>query len=216
MKLYNSNLSPYCSRCRILIYAKGLDVELVPPPEAGIKSPEYLAVNPMGKLPTLVTDSWSFGESEVINEYLEGVYPEPSLRPASAEGLVRARLLQRIVDLYLGPPLTRLFSQMDPSTRDAKVVEEALAELDKALGHIASYLDEGSYAVGDKLSHADCTLVPTLFFINALLPALGRPDPFVAASKVGAYFKAVRSDAAVAKVLGELQAALAERMAQGR
>ena len=52
MKLYSLDLSPYASRVRVSIYAKKLPIEIVAPPAAGIKSAEYLALNPMGKIPT--------------------------------------------------------------------------------------------------------------------------------------------------------------------
>ena len=52
MKLYNSNLSPFASRCRIQIYAKGLDVAMADPP-GGAGSAAYKAINPTGKVPAL-------------------------------------------------------------------------------------------------------------------------------------------------------------------
>ncbi len=53
MKLYSLDLSPYAARVRISIYAKKLPIEIVAPPAAGIKSAEYLALNPMGKIPDM-------------------------------------------------------------------------------------------------------------------------------------------------------------------
>ena len=50
MKLYNVYGSPIAARCRIQIYAKELDVEIVEPP-GGVSSPEYKAINPTGKVP---------------------------------------------------------------------------------------------------------------------------------------------------------------------
>ena len=51
MKLYSVDLSPYATRVRMAIHAKGLDIEIAPPPGGDLKSAEYLAVNPMGKVP---------------------------------------------------------------------------------------------------------------------------------------------------------------------
>ena len=58
MKLYSVALSPFAARVRMAIYAKKLDqIEILPPPGGGTKSPEYLAIHPMGKVPALVTVS---------------------------------------------------------------------------------------------------------------------------------------------------------------
>src|SRR3569832_1120323 len=54
MKLYSANLSPFAARPRIAIYAKGLAVEILPPP-GGPGSAAYKAINPTGKVPCLVT-----------------------------------------------------------------------------------------------------------------------------------------------------------------
>src|SRR5207302_4582231 len=52
MKLYGINLSNFMTKSRIVVYEKGANVEIVGPP-GGTKSPEYLKINPLGKIPTL-------------------------------------------------------------------------------------------------------------------------------------------------------------------
>jgi glutathione S-transferase len=52
--------------------------------------PEYLAVNPKGVVPTLLVDGEIVGESSTINEFLDDLVPEPSLRPS--DPLERARM----------------------------------------------------------------------------------------------------------------------------
>jgi len=82
---------------RLLLYAKGIDVEIVEPPgfHASTQSKgDYLRINPIGRVPTLVLDDGrALPESEVICEYLEDAYPEPSLRPADPWDRARMRLL---------------------------------------------------------------------------------------------------------------------------
>ncbi len=214
MKLYQLDLSPFASRVRIQLYAKGLDVELADPP-GGLSSDEYKKINPTGRVPALEVDGTVIPESTVILEYLEDRFPEPSLRPAEAPDRARARLIARCTDLYVAPPLLALFGQRDPATRDAKVVEEKLGELRSAFDLVEGFLAPGPYAVGATLSLADCTLFPIFFFATRLLPLLGDKDPMAERPRLSAWWEAVRKDEAVAKVNGEMEKALQEFLAQG-
>jgi glutathione S-transferase len=53
-------------------------------------TPDYLAVNAKGVVPTLRYDGRLIPESSIINEFLDDRYPQPSLRPA--DPLARARM----------------------------------------------------------------------------------------------------------------------------
>lgn len=208
MKLYSGYLSPYASRARLAVYAKGLDVEILPPP-GGPRSEAYLAINPIGKLPCLVTDDGhAVPESGIIVEYLEALYPERPLTPASPEEATRARLLARIGELYILPPLTRLFDQVKPDTRDQAVVDAASADLARGLDSLEAFLDgAGPYAVGRHLTLADCQLVPTLFFVRAVGPVFGQ-DWITPRPRVAAYARAVAADEHVGRINAELMDAL--------
>lgn len=217
MKLYSVNLSPFAGRARLAIYAKALPVEVSYPPAGGLKSPEYLALNPMGKMPCLVTDAGvGVPESEVILEYLEDAFPEPSLRPASAEDKARARLIGRIGELYVGAAAGPLFGQLDPAKRDAAVIDAQIEKLHQGLDWLSQQLGEGDYAVGDGLTTADCMVAPTLFWIHVFARAFERPDLLDRHPKVTRYTERVRRDPAVAKVWEELSAAVAHFQATGK
>ena len=213
MKLYNSNLSPFASRVRAQIYAKGLSVELVDPP-GGPHSPEYANINPMEKIPALDDNGFHLPESATIMDYIEDRFPNPSLRPEDPKARATVRLLARIADLYILGALVPLFAQVNPKTRDEKVTDAALTDLAKALVNAERYLDQGNYAVGGRLSLADCTLAPALFFVEKLGPAFGRSDLFP--GKLKAYWAAIQRDPTIAKVLKEQDVALAQRLGASR
>ncbi|HXZ84119.1 MAG TPA: glutathione S-transferase family protein [Myxococcota bacterium] len=214
MKLFNSNLSPYASRVRIAVYAKNLPVEIVSPP-GGTGSAEYKKLNPTGKVPALEIDGAVLPESEVINEFLEDRFPTPSLRPADPLARARMRVLSRFPDLYLAPALSGLFGQMNPKTRDAKLVAEKLAELGQRLDQLEQLVVAAPYAAGPELSLADCALAPVFFFLTRLLPALGAPSPLDGRPKLAKVGEAVGKHPAVSKVLAEMGAAMAERFGAG-
>ena len=87
MILYAVRLSPFAARVRLALRLKGLAYDILLPPGGSTRSPEYLAINPIGKLPVLVTDEGLvIPESETIIDYLDERYPAPpgmilSLRP---------------------------------------------------------------------------------------------------------------------------------------
>ncbi len=215
MKLYSGYISPYAARARMAVYAKGLDVEILPPP-GGSKSSEYLSINPMGKLPCLVTDDGhAVPESAIIVEFLEALYPERPLTPADPVEATRARLVARIGETYVLAPMSKLFGQLDPKTRDEAATGAAIAELEAGLGHLEAFLDRsGPYATGKHLTLADCQLAPTLFFVRVLGPLFGK-DWISAHPQIAAYMASSAADETIAKVQGEMMDALAHYQRTG-
>jgi len=209
MKLYNMNLSNFATKCRIAIYDKGLPIEMAPVPNNDMKSPEYLKINPLGKVPTLDADGAIIAESEVINEYLEDKFPSPPLLPKTPEGRARVRGFTRFHDLYLEPPLRVLFGQMNPKTRDDKIVNENLSEVNLRLDQLDKMLSDGGFASGAEFTLADCALAPTIFFTVNLLGMFGAKPPLEGRPKVAAWWTHVQTRPSVKKALGEMTEALA-------
>jgi glutathione S-transferase len=214
MKLYNNNLSPYASRTRLQIYLKGLKAQVIDVPAGGTHTPEYIKINPLEKVPALDDGGFCVPESSVIGEYIEDMHPTPSLRPADAKERARMRVIYNIADQYILNPLFELFEQANPATRNAKVVDEELTNLSKALSGLEHFVAGGKYALGSSPSLADCALVPVLFYVNAIGPFFGQAN--LLGPKVKAYWNAVQADPSVAKVVQELAAALADYMKQQR
>ena len=215
MKLYNANLSNFASKCRLAIYEKQAPVEIVPIPGGDLKSPEYLKIYALGKTPALEVDGQIIGESEVINEYLEEKFPQKPLLPKDAEGRARSRGIGRFHDLYLEPPMRALFPQVSAKEKDQKFIAEKLQEVSTRLDQLESMLSAGPYALGTQFTFADCSLVPTFFFLNVLAPMLGGKPFAEGRPKLAAWWAKVQERATVQKILEEQQAALMERMQAG-
>jgi len=216
MKLYNMNLSNFATKSRIVVYEKGANIEMAAIPGSGMKSPEYLQINPLGKVPTLDADGIMIAESEVINEYLEDKFPNPPLMPATPEGKAKVRALTRFHDLYLDPPLRALFPQLNPKTRDDKVVTEKLGELQTRLDQLEMMLASGGFAAGAEFTLADCALAPTTFFITNLLPGFDAKPPLEGRPKLAAWWTKAQTRPAVAKAMGEMAEALKAMLGGGR
>lgn len=61
-------------------------------------SPEFLKINPRGLVPVLIHNDIPICESTVILEYIEDVFPDRSLRPASPVARAKMRAWMKIPD----------------------------------------------------------------------------------------------------------------------
>jgi glutathione S-transferase len=210
MKLLNSALSPFAARVRLAIHAKSLPVEIVPAGmwlPSGQKSPDYLALNPMGKVPTLILDDGSaLPESDTIVEYLADAFPQAGLRPSSPQDSARGRLLARIFEQYvMAAGWAGLFGQLFAPARDDAAVDAALAKIHEGLRHLSHFMVDAPFAVSDSITTADCALVPFLTFQNRLSRFYGRGDFTAEHPRLAAYLARVQRDPAVHKLLAEMR-----------
>jgi len=105
LKLYGYFRSSAAFRVRIALNLKKLDYE-----NAAIHlrrndqtTPDYLAVNPQGLVPTLDDDGRTLIQSLAIIEYLEEAYPDPPLLPGHPADRARVRALAEIVACDIHP-----------------------------------------------------------------------------------------------------------------
>lgn len=86
-KLYSNDESGNCYKVRLLASLLKIDLEYPDFDYFGgqHKSPEYLAINSRGEIPTLVHGDRTFTDSSAILVYLAGTYPDPesSTTPSS-------------------------------------------------------------------------------------------------------------------------------------
>jgi glutathione S-transferase len=203
MKLYGAIASPYVARVAMYAKIKGVDLPLADAPGGNIKSPEYLKLNPIGKMPTLDVDGRGIGESSIICDYLEDVYPQKPGLPKDPYDRARSRLIARIVDLYVAPHVGPLFRQMNPEKRDAAAVEAAGKEIAKAYGYIEHAMGPGPFCVGATPTLGDCALGPSTLMTRLVLAAgnFGIPDP-AASGRLATWWKAMEGHSDCASVLG--------------
>lgn len=156
-------------RVRIALGLKGLEaVQVAHHLRKGEqRAPAYLALNPQGLLPSLVTDDGAvLTQSLAIIEYLDEIAPEPALLPAEPvlKAKVRAvaqavacdihpvqnlKVLQRLRELGLGEELVQDWA--------STTIEEGLDAVDRLLAD-----QPGPFAFGDAPSLADLCIVPQL------------------------------------------------------
>ena len=106
MKLYDYFRSSAAYRVRIALNLKGVapEREFVHLRKGAQRSDDYLAVNPLGLVPVLVTDDGQvLSQSLAIVEYLDEVVPSPALLPRDAAGRARVRSLALAVACDIHP-----------------------------------------------------------------------------------------------------------------
>ena len=215
MKLYGALASPYVARVVLAARYKKLELP-VEMPAGGLKSPEYLAMNPFGKMPTLEHGGRHVIESEVICEYLEELHPEPSILPGDALARAHARTVSRVLDLYVGPETSVMFRQLNPATRDAAAVEAAKAKLADAVRILDGLMARGPWAAG-AFSLADCTLLPRVVLMQkTVVPALGVPDLAAGGPRLEAWWRKVNEEPLTASFVPEYGAAVEAFLARLR
>ncbi len=155
---------------RVIIYLaeKGLDIPRYELDYAGgeHRSADYLAINPSGRAPTLVTDEGvSITDSAAIIEYLEELHPDTPMMGTDPISRAKVRSLERLgTELVTRSQLwlwnvTGSFPAKEPSPspetacRLFRYVTELLDVLETAIG-------ESAFLAGDKPTVADFTVFP--------------------------------------------------------
>jgi glutathione S-transferase len=204
MRLYSENSSPFSAPVRLAIYAKSLAIDIVAPP-GGRRSAQYHAINPLGTIPCLILDNGTrLPESSAIVEYLEEKFPKPPLLPEGPEARAKVRLLQRIGELHITAQTVEL-AQAAPNSEESA---SRLTRLVRGLSELQSLLSGARFAVGAELTLADCHLAPALFRVPHVVVPLVNRDLITAYPTVARYVETSRDHPAVARVLGEMSAAL--------
>lgn len=210
MKLYSGDLSPYSARVRMQIYAKGItDIVLERPADFGL--PSFRQRVPIGRIPVLDIDGDLMPESEVIAEYLEQIYPEPSLLGATPRETAHIRTIARIGDVYLMNNMFMLSPQSRASERDQGVVDLLGGQVVRNIKALDKMIGTDGYACSGRLTLADCALVPALFLVENVLPGTGVENPIPKAANVAAWWAAIQQNEHAAKTLAELHRGLEER-----
>ena len=188
IKLYDFPMSPRVRKVRIVLAEKGLEYEKVniDITKGEQKTPEYLAINPYGKVPALQDNGTTVYESTIIMEYLNDTYPNPALLPQDPGQRARARVLIHYADNPYENAIATLageviFKPMQGGNPDEAVVSQATADLNACFDKIDHELGNQDYLLSSGFSLADIPYVSW----SLLFPMLKVPVPH----KVEAWLK---------------------------
>jgi len=199
LKLYDAVPSSNSDRVKMVLHEKGLTfsrVTLVLAKKEQ-KKPEFLKLNPYGKVPVLDDDGKVLFESCIINEYLDEKYPNPPLMPKDPYLRGRGRVLIDYGLNYLHEPYWALRGEVlkPENARNIQLMEEKRNELRELLQYLEAALGEQPYFLGDP-SLTDFALMPRFLRMEAYgaLPSPSLP-------KLNAWLKRMKERPSVKAVL---------------
>ncbi len=124
------------------------------------KTPEFLAVNPMGKVPALKDGDVSIAEASAICAYVADCYPEAKLAPPIGDPR-RGKYLQWLFFSpgCIEPAIIQIFTKIDVPTSTA-----AWGSATQVFDVLDAALEKGPYLLGETFSAADIMIGSGLNF----------------------------------------------------
>lgn len=117
-----------------------------------MKAPEYLAINPMGKVPAIVHDGHVVTECAAICAYLADAFPEAGLQPNAGERADYYRWM-----LFAAGPLeaaiTNRHMKWEPTAEQEMMA--GYGSYDKAVAALEGAIDGKDYICGTRFTAAD-------------------------------------------------------------
>jgi glutathione S-transferase len=167
------------------------------------RSPDYLGVNPMGKVPAIVHDGALVTEQPAVYIYLADLFPAKGLAPPPGDPL-RGPYLRWLV--FYG-------SSFEPAMVDRGMKREPVppstcpyGDFDTMLGTLLAQLGQGPYILGERFTAADVLWGNALHWMTLfkLLPELPVVSAYVErVMNRPAIVRAKEKDAALAAALSE-------------
>lgn len=161
IKIYGQLMSR-APRCVWLLEELGLEYEHIPvnQMDGGTQKPDFLAINPNGKVPAMQDDDVTLFESMAINLYLGRKYGN-GLWPANEADQARTTQWSFWGMTEIEPPeivllVQKMFTPEDE--RDAAKIKEAEEMLPRPLNVLEAHLADREYLLGNTFSLADLNL----------------------------------------------------------
>ncbi len=147
----------------------GIDYEHVPVHFAGdTQRPDYLAINPNGRIPALVDGDLKLFESMAINLYLAKTYGG-ELYPSDPAGEAHTWQwsvwgISEIEPLQMQIVVQKLFTPGDK--RDQSVIDRAGRALERPLGVLDAHLANRDWLVGERFTIADLNVAAVMLLLD--------------------------------------------------
>jgi RNA polymerase-associated protein len=166
MNLYSGTTDPFSHRCRIVLYEKGMDFQIIDV-DMFNKPEELAAVNPHNRVPVLVERDLVLYEPNIINEYIDERFPHPQLMPP--DPIMRARARQLLSGME-----REVFSFIEPIEKNLKAADKARKEIAARLTELTPIFSKQKFMLGDDFSMLDVAVAPLLWRLDHYGIELGK------------------------------------------
>ena len=156
MTLYSGSTCPYSHRCRIVLFEKDMDFEIIDV-DMHNKPEEVASISPSGKMPVLIERDLVLTESNIINEYIDERFPHPQLMPPDPVMRARARLVLFNFEHDLFTHVNTLEHSL------GKGSDKARQEIRDSLSQLTPILTKQKYLMNDEFSMLDVAIAPLLW-----------------------------------------------------
>lgn len=149
-----------------------------------VNTPEYAAMNPNRKVPTIDDDGFVLAESNTIVRYLAARHAREDLLPTDAQARARIESWMDWASFCLAIAMTPLFWQLirtPEDKRDPKVIAANATEAERCMRILEAQLAGQPHLAGERFTLAD---VPAAAFVHRWLalpierPALPRLEDY--------------------------------------
>ncbi|MCB1897562.1 MAG: glutathione S-transferase N-terminal domain-containing protein [Rhodocyclaceae bacterium] len=166
MNLYSGTTDPFSHRCRIVLFEKGMDFQVI---DVDLyNKPEDIAViNPYNRVPVLVDRDLVLYESNIINEYIDERFPHPQLMPPDPILRARARQLLHTFE-------NEIFGSVVELEEGGKSLDKAKQNVREQLTQLAPIFTKQKYMLGDDFSMLDVAIAPLLWRLEHYGIELGK------------------------------------------
>ena len=158
-----------------------------------------------GSVPAIQDGSFVLHDSDAIAEYLEDCYPLPTMRASDPQQRAYHRSVARYHDTRLEPALRALFGFIGDT--DANRANAAVSVLTDCLSRLANLVDPAPYLWAEQLSLTDCAYPTTLFMVQDVSAALGKPIELP--SRLQGWQSALYEDQTIKQMVDDNRAAVA-------
>jgi glutathione S-transferase len=199
LTLYGHPISSYTWKVLTALYENATPFEFITIDQNTYA--DFIAKWPMGKFPILLDSDRNTmtSETSVIIEYLDLHYPgRTRFIPENIDAALETRRWDRVLD-HLNTTMSKIVvDNIRPTDqRDPYGVEEAKRIIAGIYTVIETQLGDRAFIVGDRLTLADCSAAPALWYATRNAPLDGKYP------RIGAYLERLKAWPAFARAVEE-------------
>ncbi|MCC6664381.1 MAG: glutathione S-transferase family protein [Polyangiaceae bacterium] len=179
MKLYHNSLSPNARRPALVAQHLGIAIETVAVDFRELRGPEFLKINPAGRIPVLVDGDFVLTESRAIMQYLAS--QKPGLLPTSERARADVARWQFWDAEHFSAPLSTLAFEkllkpmMGMGEPSEAAITESLARYERSAKVVDAHLGKSEWLVDRSMTIADLSVAASLTYAG---PSGAPLDPY--------------------------------------